>query len=157
MSFLKQSTRDNIYRARFTIKNNPACEQIWINESLDEGQRQERAELRALSELATREGQESRVVGDTLIIQGVKYYRNDLQKLPPNINLSRAYTIETEDSIYFQSEHSWPSSFAPVQIAYMGNDSTLEQGYAHRMAVKSGDHEIAGLIRRNIILGSVRR
>ena len=149
MSFLRQSTRDNIYKARFTIKNNPACEQIWINESLDEGQRQERAELRALSELAKREGQESRVVGDTLIIQGIKYYHNDLQKLPPNINLSKAYTIETEDSIYFQSEHSWPSSFAPVQIEYLGNNySTLEQGYAHRMAVKSGDHEIANLIKK---------
>ena len=149
VSFLRQSTRDNIYRARFTIKNNPACEQIWINESLDEGQRKERAELRALSELAIREGQESRVVGDTLIIQGIKYYRNDLQKLPPNINLNRAYTIETEDSIYFQSEHSWPSSFAPVQIEYLGNNySTLEQGYAHRMAVKSGDHEIANLIKK---------
>ena len=25
VSFLRQSTRDNIYKARFTIKNNPAC------------------------------------------------------------------------------------------------------------------------------------
>ena len=31
----------------------------------------------------------------------------------------------------------------------MGNNySTLEQGYAHRMAVKSGDHEIASLIKK---------
>ena len=89
------------------------------------------------------------MVADTLIIQGIKYYRNDLQKIPSHINLSRAYTIQTEDSVYFQSEHSWPSCFAPVQIKYMGNDySTLEQGYAHRMAVKSGDHEIAGLIKK---------
>ena len=31
----------------------------------------------------------------------------------------------------------------------MGNDySTLEQGYAHSVAVKSGDHEIARLIKK---------
>ena len=82
-----------------------------------------------------------------LIIQGIKYCHNNLQKLPPNINLSRAYTIETDDSIYFQLEHSWPSGFAPAKIDYMGNSySTLEQGYAHRMAINSGDKDVAQLI-----------
>ena len=50
--FTKQSTRDKVYHARMEIKNNQACTNIWINESLDEEQRQERSEMRALSELA---------------------------------------------------------------------------------------------------------
>ena len=145
--FTKQSTRDKVYRARMEIKNNQACTNIWINESLDEEQRQERSEMRALSELAKEEGYESRTVGDTLIVQGIKYTHQNINQLPENLTLARAYTRVTEDSIYFQSQHSWPSSFAPAEIEYMGTKySTIEQGYTHRMALKAGDAEISNLI-----------
>ena len=118
--FTKQSTRDKVYRARHEIKSNPACTNIWINEALDEEQRQERAEIRALSELAKDEGYESRVVGDTVIIQGIKYPYPNINKQPSKLTLERAYTKTTEDSIYFQSQHSWPSNFVPAEIVYMG-------------------------------------
>ena len=132
--FTKQSTRDKVYRARFEIKNNPACSKIWINEALDDLQRQERAELKALSELAKEEGYESRVVRDTLVVQSINYTHASINKLPSIITLKRAYLKETEDSLYF----------TPTKIDYMGNEySTLEQGYTHRMATKSEDADIA--------------
>ena len=109
--FVKQSTGDLIYRARHAIKNNPTCESIWTNEALDEVQRKERAELRALADLAKEEGLESKALGDTLVIQGIKYEHSTISKLPPNITLAKAYLKETEDSVYFQSEHSLPLSF----------------------------------------------
>ena len=144
VSFTKQSTRDKIYRARLDIKTNPACKNIWINEALDESQRQERSILRALHELAKEEGLESKTVGEMLIIQGIKYTFATIDKLPPNITLEKAFTRETDDSIYFQSEYSLPSSFAPANITYLGTPySTLEQGYSHRMAIKSGDNMTA--------------
>ena len=149
VTFTKQSTRDKIYRARQTIKTNPACQYIWINEALDDTQRYERSLLRALSELAREEGLETKAVGDVLIVQGIKYNFATIDKLPHNITLERAYLRETEDSLYFQSEFSWPSSFAPVNIKYLGTPyTTLEQGYTHRMAVKSGDAEVANEILR---------
>ena len=149
VTFTKQSTRDKIYRARQTMKTNPACQYIWINEALDDSQRYERSLLRALSELAREEGLETKAVGDVLIVQGIKYNFASIDKLPPNITLEKAYLRETEDSLYFQSEFSWPSCFAPVNIKYLGTPySTLEQGYTHRMAVKSGDAEVANEILR---------
>ena len=144
VTFTKQSTRDKIYRARLDIKTNPACKNIWLNEALDESQRQERSILRALHELAKEEGLESKNVGDILVIQGIKYTYATIDNLPPNITLEKAFIRETDDSIYFQSEHSWPSSFAPANFTYLGIPySTLEQGYSHRMATKSGDNMIA--------------
>ena len=74
--------------ARYSIKNNPACEAIWINEALDEIQRTERAELRGLAASAKEEGLESRVVSDTHIVQGIKYHHTSLNKLPPNLTLN---------------------------------------------------------------------
>ena len=94
-------------------------------------------------------GLETKAVGDVLIVQGIKYNFASIDKLPPNITLEKAYLWETEDSLYFQSEFSWPSSFAPANIKYLGTPySTLEQGYTHRMAVKSGDVEVANEILR---------
>ena len=130
VTFTKQSIRDKIYRARQTMKTNPACQYIWINEALDDSQRYERSLLRALSELAREEGLETKAVGDVLIVQGIKYNFASIDKLPPNITLEKAYLRETEDSLYFQSEFSWPSSFAPVNIKYLGTPySTIELRY----------------------------
>ena len=72
--------------------------------------------MRALSELAKEEGYESRTVGDTLIVQGIRYTHHNINQLPENLTLARAYIRVTENSIYFQSQHSWPFSFAPVEI-----------------------------------------
>ena len=131
------------------MKTNPACQYIWINEALDHSQRYERSLLYALSELAREEGLETKAVGDVLIVQGIKYNFASIDKLPPNITLEKAYLRETEDSLYFQSEFSWPSSFAPANIKYLGTPySTLEQGYTHHMAIKSGDVEVAKEILR---------
>ena len=86
-------------------------------------------------------------MGDTLIIQGIQYVHSTINKLPPNLTLGKAYLKETEDSGYFQTEHSWPSSFAPADIVYLGTPySSLEQGYSHHMAVNSGDKEKAHMI-----------
>ena len=80
-------------------------------------------------------------------MQGIKYNFASIDKLPPNITLKKAYLRETEDSLYFQSEFSWPSSFAPADIKYLGTPySTIEQGYTHRMAIKSGNVEVANEI-----------
>ena len=105
--------------------------------------------LRALSELAREEGLETKAVGNVLIVQEIKYNFASIDKLPPNITLEKAYLRETEDSLYFQSEFIWPSSFAPANIKYLGTPySTLEQGYTHRMAIKSGHVEVANEILR---------
>ena len=97
VSFTKQSIRDKVYRARQTMKINPACQHIWINEALDNSQRYKRSLLRALSELAREEVLKTKAVGDVLIVQGIKYNFASIDKLPPNITLEKAYFRETED------------------------------------------------------------
>ena len=59
-----RSQRNNIYRNRMTIKQNPACTDIWINECLDEEQKRKRAEVKAVVHLAQSLNKEVRAVAE---------------------------------------------------------------------------------------------
>ena len=49
-------------------------------------------ELRALADLAKDKKREARVIGDTLIVSGIKYKHTDIDKLPDKVNLEDAFT-----------------------------------------------------------------
>ena len=102
-----------VFKARFNIKSNPNCKKVWINERLDDEQRLQRMELRALADLAKDKKREARVVGDTLIVSGIKYKHTDIDKLPDEVNLEDAFTRVDGEHIYFNSEHSFLSAFYP--------------------------------------------
>ena len=114
VEFDSKDTRDQVFRARFNIKNNPNCENVWINERLVDQQKTQRMELRALSDLAKENHREARVVGDVLIVSGIKHKHADIQNLPDDVNLEDAFTRVDGDHIFFNSEHSFLSAFYPA-------------------------------------------
>ena len=71
VTFATCTMRNNIFKNRMTIKNNPACENIWVNECLDEKQKKNRAEVKAVVDLAISLGKEARAVGESAIISGI--------------------------------------------------------------------------------------
>ena len=104
-------------------------------------------ELRALADLAKEHQREARVVGDTLIVSGIKYKHADIYKLPDDISLEEAFTRIDGDDIFFNSEHSFLSAFYPVDFMYKCQDyQNAEQAHAHRKAKDNGHHGIAKLI-----------
>ena len=150
ITLTSRSQRNLIYRNRLTIKLNPACSQIWINECLDELQKRNRAEIRAVVDLATSLGKEARAVAETAIISGIRYDHPVLHTLPKNLSLERAFTREIDNRLYFNSEHSVLSSFFPIDIEY--NNKTyknLEQGYQHTRAEQAKNMEVAQAIMAN--------
>ena len=148
-TFLNRTTRNQIYISRFNIKQNPACDSVWINECLDEDQKRIRAEVRAVVDLATSQGKEARAVADTAIISGIKYQHSTFATLPPDLSLEKAYTREIDDKIYFSSEHSPLSSFYPLEIIYDNHTyKHNEQGFQHQKAVVMGKIEIADQIKK---------
>ena len=139
-----RETRDLVFKARFNIKTNPNCEKVWINERLDDEQRLQRMELRALADLAKEKKREARVVGETLIVSGIKYKHADLDKLPDEVNLEEAFTRVDGEYIYFNSEHSFLSAFYPVEFTYKKQTyQTAEQAHAHRKAKGNNHLDIA--------------
>ena len=82
ITLTSRNQRNLIYRNRLTIKLNPACSQIWINECLDELQKCNRAEIRAVEDLATSLGKEARAIAETAIISGIRCDHHVLHTLP---------------------------------------------------------------------------
>ena len=147
VEFDTRETRDQVFRARYNIKTNPNCANVWINERLDDEQRTQRMEMRALADLAKEQQREARVVGDTLIVSGIKYKHADIYKLPDDISLEMAFTRTDGEYIFFNSEHSFLSAFYPVDFEYKKQDyQSAEQAHAHRKAKDNGHHDIAKLI-----------
>ena len=143
VEFDTRETRDQVFRARYNIKTNPNCANVWINERLDDEQRTQRMEMRALADLAKEQQREARVVGDTLIVSGIKYKHADIYKLPDDISLEMAFTRTDGEYIFFNSEHSFLSAFYPVDFEYKKQDyQNAEQAHAHRKAKDNGHHDI---------------
>ena len=135
VTFIKRATRDVVYRNGMAIKQNPLCKNIWVNENLDSTQRKERAILRTVVDFAKDLGKEVRIVGEQIIISGLKYTYETLQNLPEQISLERVFTRSDEQYIYFQSEFSPHSSFAKVKFTYKGNPHTsAEQAFCYQKA-----------------------
>ena len=135
VTFIKRATRDEVYRNRMVIKQNPLCKNIWVNENLDSTQMKERAILRTVVDFAKDIGKEARMVGEQIIISGLKYTYDTLQNLPEQISLERVFTRSDDQYIYFQSEFSPYSSFAKVKFTYKGIPHTsAEQAFCYQKA-----------------------
>ena len=94
VTFATRTMRDNMFKNRMTIKNNPGCENIWVNECLDEKQKKNRAEVKAVVDLAISLRKEARAVGEYAIISGIRYEHQVLHTLPTEISLEKAFTRE---------------------------------------------------------------
>ena len=150
VTFASRTTRNTVYQNRMDIKINPACKDIWINECLDEHQKQKRSEIRAVTDLATSLGREARAVGETAIISGIRYDHGSLSTLPGELSLEKAFTRELEDRLYFNSEHSKLSSFYPIEIEYKEHKyKNLEQGLQHTKALIEEENDIANIIMKD--------
>ena len=144
VTFTKKANRDAVYRNRLNIKQNPLCKNIWINENLDQQQRKERAILRTVVDFAKDQGREARMVGDQVIISGLKYSFASLDNLPEQIRLEKVFTRTDEHFVYFQSEFSPHSSFAKVKFTYKNNQHTsAEQAFCFQKATGNNMPDLA--------------
>ena len=72
VKFAFRSTRNTVYQNSMDIKINPACSDIWINECLDEHQKQKMSEILAETDRVTSLGREARAVRETAIISDIR-------------------------------------------------------------------------------------
>ena len=147
VQFTRVPTRDEVYKNRINIKKNPLCKSIWINENLYQDQRKQRAIMRTVVDFAKEKGKEARLVGDTMIISGLKYSFDRLGALPDEISLTKVFTREDDEFVYFQSEYSSFSSFAPAVFNYKGNKfANAEQAFSHSKVKENNKNDLADII-----------
>ena len=147
VTFTRKSTRDEVYRARLNIKQNPKCQDIWINERISDQQRLQRNELKALHELASLKGYTSRFHTDTIIVNGITYDHASISRLPADLTLELAFTREIDNHILFHSEHIFLSNFFRCKIVVNHEVFTsLEQAYFYILAKETGNYTKAYMI-----------
>ena len=158
VSLTKITTRDAILQNRNSIKRNPCCKEIWINEVILEQVRIQRNELHALYLLAVHNGHSSRHYLDTLIVDGISYNHATITRLPKDLTLELAYIREHNDQLYFSSEHVFLSNFHPCSIVLEdATCSSLEQAYFYLMAKEVGDMKAAQLILKTHLPREIKR
>ena len=147
VQFTRITTRDDVYKNRINILKKPICKTIWINENLDPDQRKQRAIMRTVVDYAKEKGKEARLAGDIMIVSGLKYSFDRLGALPDEINLTKVFTREDDEFVYFQSEYSSFSSFAPAVINHKGNKfANAEQAFSHSKAKENNKDDLAETI-----------
>ena len=58
----------------------------------------------------------------SLIIDGLRYKYEDIDKLPHNLSLENAKIIEVQDGFVFQSRHAFLSSLYECKVTYRNRD-----------------------------------
>ena len=105
--------------------------------------------MRSVVDYTKEQGREARMVRDMMIISGLKYTFDRIGNLPEEVNLTKVFTCEDEEYVYFRSfvEYSSFSSFAPAVFNYKGNKfHNAEQAFTHGKAKENENDNLAKTI-----------
>ena len=127
-------TINNIYRNRMSIKENPACADIWINECLDKEQKRKRAEVKAVVHLAQSLNKEARAVADS---------NNPGDKIRSPLlphSAHRPYTRETLVNYTETYTLTWSIAHCQVMVDLVNLKAQIPK--IREFLVKTGDRDL---------------
>lgn len=138
VKFIREYKRNLILYNRANLNRN-SNSLIWINDDVSDFTRRQRKAVRDIAAHAKNIGQtDLKVHGDGLVVGSGKYKHQDLDLLPPHLNLSTAKQPFDDSDLYFQSEYSPLSNFYPCPITD-DSDGTYytcaEQFFQHKKAL----------------------
>lgn len=143
ITFNNLNARNRFFYARAKIGKSDQHKGIYINDDVSNTTRKHRDEFRAIAALARSKGDDVRVHGDGVVVNGRKFKHGD--SMPEYLTLSKAKVVEMHDQIYFQSEHAHLSNFHPAPIMDGGEFfHTAEHHYQAAKCRAMGDlHKLA--------------
>ena len=146
-----QSSKHEIYKS---VKNLRGADQagkdqkVYIKDDLPADIARQRQDLRCLAALGKDLGYDTTVRGNGLIVDNKRYTYGELGNLPADLSMEKAKTIEVDDGIAFQSEHSFLSSMYPCKIRHDGHAlNSAEQVYWYDITKLAGDQQLKDLVR----------
>ena len=147
--FLRQTEKAELFRNLKNLKGIERWSKVFFNDDWTEQQAVEQRDLRALAAYANSKGREATVRAGVLWFEGRKLRYEDLFKLPNDISLMKAKTLQILDGegIVFQSPHSPLSNLYPCNLNYRERQFLSAEGaYQYSRALVSGNERVAELI-----------
>lgn len=138
--FRDEQTRHEYYQCRTKLKGSRDFDKTYLSDDVTPLTRKLRDEFRSVAELARRGGAEVRIHTDGVVLNGRKFKHADVAMLPAEYTLTKAKTVKIEGELYFQSEHSFLSNFAPSPITQgAATYHSAEQMYQSAKCQAMGD------------------
>ena len=110
VSFLYIRLKHKVLRNAYKLKDKQERKNTYLSDDLTSDQQTKRRDLRCLHAYAKSMQIDSKLRGDAIIIDGVRYAHDNIDKLPHEITLENAKIVEVQDGHAFQSEHAFLSS-----------------------------------------------
>lgn len=149
VKFAKESTRNEVNRKRFNLKDLDESKNVFLNEDLPAKVNAYRADLRCLVSHAKSKNVSAKLFGNRVSIDNKMYGHKDIDKLPEGLKMSDAKIVETAKGLAFQSQHAFLSNFFPCKVFYNNiHYKSAEHAYQHTRAVFFGFHSTAETILR---------
>lgn len=150
--FLRLSKRNAILYNRANLSKINPSPLVWVNDDTSDQTRRSRKSVRDVVTLAKTIGiQDTKIHGDGVIIENIKYKHQDLDLLPNHLSLAKAKSRSDDIDLFFQGEHSPLSNFYPARIE--DNDHTIfasaEQLFQHKRAIFESYPITAEKIKKN--------
>ena len=142
VKFTSLYTRNKYLFARSSLNRVEGFRGIYLNDDVTQMTRKMRDDYRSVATLARDAGEQVRMHRDGVVINGHKYLLTDPHTLPKKYTLADAKTVPKGGEIYFHSEHSFLSNFAPSPITE-GRDTylTAEHLYQTYKCKHANEHE----------------
>jgi hypothetical protein len=143
IKFANQTDRDTVWSARRKLKGS----KIFVREDYCPETSKHRASLLPIMKAARDEKMKVYLKGDTLVVNGKQYGKNDLALLPPSINPKVVSTKIDGDSYAFfgkniELSNFYPSTFTIDGIIY----NSGEQYFQYQKSIYFNDHIMADKI-----------
>lgn len=144
MIFYGHSKKRCIMELKNKLRNNQDHQNVFVNDDLLAEARQNREQMRDISNYARKKGFESKVSGDKLTVNGKIYQPHELDLLPREISLEKIRMRKRGDGIALQGETSCLSNFYPCRIDMWNQTFNFsEQAFQYIKCITCGKEETA--------------
>ena len=97
-----------VFRNAYKLKTIESRKNTYLSDDMSPEQQSQRRDLRCLHALARSKGIDSKLRGDTIVIENVSYNHGEIGCLPHDLTLENAKIVKVQDGYAFQSHHSLP-------------------------------------------------
>lgn len=120
VTFRNVQDRNLVFYARLKLRDNNNYRAIYLNDDTTTMTRKAREDYRSVAALAQTKGNNIKVHGDGIVIDGRKYRHGEADQLPSELSLAKAKTVQVDNGLFFSSEHSFLSNFYPAPVVDQG-------------------------------------
>ena len=133
--FTKSSTKGEIFRNIEKLQQIPKWKGIRLSDSLSPIEQRQQCDLRCIFAAAKTKGINTKLRGNTIIIDDIKYTYKDINNLPHDLTMEKVKVVKVQDGWAFQSHYAFLSSMYPCDIVSDGiTYKSAEHFYSADMA-----------------------